>query len=173
MSDKKTELIEWVQAIAIAFVLSIIIKTFIFEVILVDGYSMVPTLHERDRIIVSKLTYRMSTPKQGDIVIFKNPGNMKQNYVKRVIGVAGDRIEIKDGMVYINDELLNEAYIKEQPFGDFPEQIVPENTIFVLGDNRNFSKDSRDPSVGFIPLKNVLGKAKIRIWPFTDITLFE
>ena len=86
--------------------------------------------------------------------------------------MAGDRIEIKDGMVYINDELLNEAYIKSN-FGDFPEQIVPENTIFVLGDNRNFSKDSRDPSVGFIPLKNVLGKAKIRIWPFTDITLFE
>ncbi|HHW70012.1 MAG TPA: signal peptidase I [Clostridiales bacterium] len=173
MSDKKTELIEWIQAIIIALVLSIIIKTFIFEVILVDGYSMFPTLHERDRIIVNKLAYRISTPKRGDIVIFRNPGNMKQNYIKRVIGVPGDRIEIRDGTVFVNGEAIQEDYIYESPLTDFQEEVVPKDTIFVLGDNRNFSKDSRDPSVGFVPLENVLGKAKIRIWPLTDITIFE
>ncbi len=173
MSEKKSELMEWVQAIVIAFILSILIKTFLFEVILVDGYSMYPTLHEKDRIIASKLTYRISTPKRGDIVIFKNPDDMRLNYIKRVIGVAGDRIEIRDGVVFVNGEPSEESYINEPPFDDFYEQIVPEDTIFVLGDNRNHSRDSRDPNVGFIPLENVLGKAKIRIWPVKDFTLFK
>lgn len=173
MPKKKSELIEWVQAIVIAFILSLLIKTFLFEVILVDGYSMYPTIHEKDRIIVTKLNYIVSTPDRGDIIIFKNPDDMTLNYVKRVIGLEGDKVQIKDGVLFINDEPLIEDYIQEPAFTDFDTHIVPEGTIFVLGDNRNQSRDSRDPNVGFIPLKNIVGKAKLRIWPLKDFTSFK
>lgn len=173
MAEKNNELIEWVQAIVIAFILSLFIKTFIFEVILVEGCSMKPTLHEKDRIIVTKLNYKLSKPDRGEIVIFKNPDDMRLNYIKRVIGIEGDRIKIEDGVLYVNGEPVIEDYVQEPALQDFYEQTVPENTIFVLGDNRNESRDSRDPRVGFIPLQNVLGKAKLRIWPLKDFTSFE
>lgn len=173
MSKKKSELMEWVQALVIAFVLSLLIKAFLFEVILVDGYSMYPTIHERDRIIITKLESKLSKPKRGDIIVFKNPDDIKLNYVKRVIGIEGDRVQIEDGVLLINDEPLTEEYIEEPAIADFESQVVPEDTIFVLGDNRNQSRDSRDPSIGFIPLKNIVGKAKIRIWPIKDFTRFK
>lgn len=173
MPKKKSELVEWVQAIVIAFILSLLIKTFLFEVILVDGCSMEPTIYGGDRIIVTKLNYIKSTPERGDIIIFKNPDDMTLNYVKRVIGLEGDRIQIRDGVLYINDRPQREDYITKPALADFDTHIVPEGTIFVLGDNRNQSRDSRDPKVGFIPLKNIVGKAKLRIWPLKDFTLFQ
>ncbi|NMA96057.1 MAG: signal peptidase I [Clostridiales bacterium] len=173
MAKEKSEFVEWVQAIAIAFVLSLLIKAFIFEVILVDGHSMAPTIDERDRIIVIKLTKYFSKPKKGDIVIFKNPDNMKLNYVKRVIGLEGDKVQITEGQMLVNDVALDEDYISEPAFTDFDSHIVPKDTIFVLGDNRNLSRDSRDPSIGFIPLKNIVGKAKIRIWPLGSFKVFQ
>lgn len=171
MSESKSELLEWIEAIVIALVLAFFIRTFLFEVIKVEGSSMMPTLYENNRLVVNKLGYRFSSPKQGDIIIFRNPDNMKENYIKRVIAVPGQTVEVKDGSVKVDDKTLAEFYIAEPPLDDFNKVEVPQNTIFVMGDNRNHSRDSRH--IGFIPYENVLGKAKWRIWPINDMKWFK
>ena len=167
------EIKEWAQAILTAVILALLIRTFLFEIILVDGESMLPTLHHGDRVFVNKIGYILGGPKHGDIVIFKNPNNPRDNFVKRVIGLPGDTVRITDGVVYRNDEPLTEDYINEPSISDYPSTVVPEDTIFALGDNRNRSLDSTDPVIGFIPMDNLLGKAKLRVWPFNDITYFD
>jgi len=173
MSDKYKDVLEWLQAIVIAIVLSVIIRLFLFEVILVEGSSMLPTLHEGDRLIVSKAEYRLTDPETGDIVVFKNTEGLRENYIKRIIGVAGDQIEIKDGFVYINENPLDEPYVLETFFDSFVETTVPYGFVFVLGDNRNHSRDSRNPYVGFIAIDNIIGKARLRIWPIWNVELFN
>jgi signal peptidase I len=173
MENKGNEVIEWMQAIIIALIIALVFRFFIFEVILVEGSSMYPTLETGNRLIVSKLTYRFTQPKYGDIIVFKNPDNPKYNYIKRIIGVEGDRVAIKDGKVYINDKVLEEPYILDNTIGEYSEKTVPKGTFFVMGDNRNYSRDSRNSHVGFIPTENILGKAKIRIWPIWSITIFK
>lgn len=172
MSAAKKELMEWVSSILIAVVLALVIRVYVFEFIQVIGYSMVPTLHDHDWLLVEKISYRFRDPQRGDIIILKNPGNLEENFVKRVIGVENDAVEVRDGYVYVNQEKIQESYINEQPKDDYPEVIVPEGTFFVMGDNRNYSKDSRDPSVGFIPREDLLGRAVLRIWPLQSIRWF-
>ncbi len=173
MPDRYKNVLEWLQAIVIAIVLSVVIRLFLFEVILVEGSSMLPTLHEGDRLIVSKAEYRLTAPETGDIVVFRNTEGLRENYIKRIIGVAGDQIEIKDGSVHINDNPLDEQYILEQFFENFSETTVPPGSVFVLGDNRNHSRDSRNPYVGFISYDNIIGKARLRIWPIWNIEWFN
>jgi signal peptidase I len=173
VSNNKNEIMEWVQSIVIALVLAFLFRVFIFDVVLVEGASMHPTLESGDRLIVTKLSYRFKEPKQGDIVVFKNPDNPKVNYIKRVIGAEGDSIQIYNGKVYVNDKELAEPYIFEPTMGEYPKTTVPQGTVFVMGDNRNFSRDSRNSHVGFVPKENIIGKAKIRIWPAWAITIFK
>lgn len=170
---KNNEWVEWLQSIVIALLLAFLLRMFVFDVVMVEGSSMHPTLESGDRLIVFKLGYRFRLPEHGDIVVFRNPDNPRVNYIKRVIGVEGDRVEIKDGKVYVNGKALVEPYIAEPTLGEYPETVVPEGTIFVMGDNRNFSRDSRNSQVGFIPLENVVGKAKIRIWPLWSVTILK
>ncbi|MFO7295022.1 MAG: signal peptidase I [Caldicoprobacter sp.] len=170
---KNNEWVEWLQSIVIALLLAFLLRMFVFDVVMVEGSSMHPTLESGDRLIVLKLGYRFRHPEHGDIVVFRNPDNPRVNYIKRVIGVEGDRVEIKDGKVYVNGKALVEPYIAEPTLGEYPETVVPEGTIFVMGDNRNFSRDSRNSQVGFIPLENVVGKAKIRIWPLWSVTILK
>lgn len=170
---KNNEWVEWLQSIVIALLLAFLLRMFVFDVVMVEGSSMHPTLESGDRLIVLKLGYRFRLPEHGDIVVFRNPDNPRVNYIKRVIGVEGDRVEIKDGKVYVNGKALVEPYIAEPTLGEYPETVVPEGTIFVMGDNRNFSRDSRNSQVGFIPLENVVGKAKIRIWPLWSVTILK
>ncbi len=169
----KNETVEWVQSIVIAVVLALLIRGFVFETILVDGDSMLPTLHNNDRLVINKISHRISGVKRGDIVIFKYPGNEKEHFVKRVIACEGDVIKIEGGRVYVNGQELKEPYILEETIEGFPESVVPENTIFVLGDNRNNSRDSRNATVGFVPLENIIGKPWARIWPLKDIKLLN
>lgn len=171
MKDIKNDIKEWIQAILIAVVVSMVIRLFLFETTLVYGPSMLSTLHERDRVIINKLVYHFYSPTRGDIVVFKNPNNNKENYVKRVIGIPGDTIKIVDEKVYVNDELLDEPYLSEPTEREFPKTKVPEGTIFVMGDNRNKSQDSR--AIGPIPIDNIIGKAQLRIWPLADFTFFK
>ncbi|NLA83840.1 MAG: signal peptidase I [Clostridiales bacterium] len=174
-SKKKStkEAWEWFQAILVALVLALLIRTFIFEIIIVDGDSMLPTLKDKDRVFVNKLIYFVSEPKLGDMIIFKTPEDNKTNYVKRIIGLSGDKVRIEKGIVYLNDKPLDEPYVLELPSYDFPEVTVPKDCFFVLGDNRNGSKDSRDPYVGFVPQENLVGKAIWRIWPLDQISVLE
>ena len=169
-NDPLKEMKEWIQAIVTAVVLALLIRTFLFEIILVDGSSMLPTLHDADRIFVNKIGYIIGGPHHGDVVIFKTPEDPHTNYVKRIIGLPGDRVRIQGGVVYVNNKALTEPYILEPPYDDYEEVTVPKGTFFALGDNRNGSKDSRDLHVGFVPVGNLLGKAVLRLWPLDNMT---
>ncbi len=166
------EMFEWIQAIAIAVILALVIRSFIFTVVRVDGESMLPTLQNNDRMIVWRLGYE---PRQGDIVIFNPPGYDKGIYwVKRVIAVEGQHVEIdyNTNSVYVDGEKLDEAYLGEEmiPQQSITEIDVPENSIFVLGDNRNHSTDGR--IIGAVEKKSIVGRAVLRFWPFNNITAF-
>ncbi len=165
----KSVFLEYVESIVIAVLLAMFIMTFIGRSYVVDGASMVPTLHDRERLMVDKLTYRFSEPKRGEIIVFKFPANPKYRYIKRVIGVPGDQIMIENGSVYLNNVRLDESYVSEpvrERFGPFE---VPAGHVFVLGDNRNNSQDSRYTLVGYVPYKLIEGRALVRYWPLTKL----
>ena len=170
----KRELWEWVESLGIAVIAAALIINFVFCMVKVDGASMDPTLNHADQLFVFRLGYQ---PKDGDIVVFKPKSESKRLYIKRVIATEGQTVDIqKDGgvfKVFVDGEELHESYIKEMiertPMGDYPK-VVPENCVFVLGDNRNNSKDSRDESgVGMVTEKSIVGKALFRVMPITKI----
>lgn len=165
MRRNKSQLREWIESIIIAVIIALVIKAFFIETIQVDGSSMLPTLNNGERLVVNKIGYILGKPEKGDIVIFKYPANPSLIFIKRIIGVSGDTVEIRNHKVFVNGYELDETYIMEKTIANYPAATVPENTVFVLGDNRNYSKDSRYPDVGFVPLKNVKGEAFIKIWP--------
>lgn len=139
----------------------------------VQGDSMRPTLHDGDNLIVDKLSYRFRDPQRFDIIVFPYEHKKKTYYIKRIIGMPGERVRIdQDGIIYINGEVLEEDYGAEvmmNPGRAGTEITLGPDEYFVLGDNRNNSSDSRDPSVGNIHRDRIIGKAWIRIWPFSDI----
>jgi signal peptidase I len=161
------ELLDIGKSILIAIIAAFLIITFVFETVSVDGHSMDPTLNNKDRLIVEKVSYYFRAPKPGDIVVIKYPANPSEKFIKRVIAVGGDKVRIDNGKLYINDKLQNESYILEPMIGNYNEVTVPENTIFVMGDNRNNSRDSRFTDVGFVSYKLVVGRAVFRLFPFT------
>lgn len=169
----KSEVWEFVQAVGIAAVLSLFIITFVMQSFLVEGSSMLPTLSDRDRLFVNKFIYRFREPQRGEIIVFRYPADPSRNFIKRVIGVPGDRVAISGGVVTVNGVAIDEPYINEITYGNYPERVVPENTVFVLGDNRNHSQDSREPSVGFVPYDNIVGEAFVRYWPLTKISIVD
>ncbi|MFN8401301.1 MAG: signal peptidase I [Anaerolineales bacterium] len=128
----------------------------------VDGFSMQPTLQDGEFVLVSKLSYKFGDFQHGDIIVFDFPLNPDEELVKRIIGLPGDHVVVRDSHVYVNDQMLNENYIAQSPLysGDW---IVPDGTLFVLGDNRNNSNDSKD--WGLLPQGNVVGKAVLIYWP--------
>ncbi|MDI6860682.1 MAG: signal peptidase I [Caldisericia bacterium] len=160
------EIISWILTFLIAFALAFTIRTFIYEPYRVQMSSMNPTLYENDLIMVNKFIYRFREPKRGEIVIFKPPYGDK-DYIKRVIGLPGEIIEIKDGYVYINGKKLNESYIKNTTPGNLGPLKIPEGTIFVMGDNRGNSLDSRE--FGPIDIKSIDGRADFVFWPINHI----
>ena len=167
------ELLEWVQAIVIAVVLALIIRSFIFTVVRVDGQSMEPTLQHNDRMIVWRLGYE---PKADDIVIFNPPGYDKNVYwVKRVIATEGQEvfIDYSSNSVYVDEEKIEEPYLGERmnPQSTPTEFSVPDDCVFVLGDNRNHSTDGR--VIGPINKKHIVGKAIWRFWPFGNMSIFK
>lgn len=167
----RAEILEYVQAFAIAIVLAAFIITFIAQSFVVEGSSMEPNLHNRERLLVNKLVYRFREPQRGDVVVFRYPANPKRKFIKRVIGVAGDIVEVRDGHVILNGEVLEENYTMDLTFGTFGPEVVPAGHYFVLGDNRNNSDDSRFPDVGFVPRRNIVGKAFVAWWPPGEIGL--
>ncbi|MBQ3552170.1 MAG: signal peptidase I [Clostridia bacterium] len=146
-------------------------RMFIGEPTLIDGDSMYPTIIDTERAYVNKTAYWFENPQRGDIIICYYP-NYTTSCVKRVIAVGGDIIEIRDGKIYINDELLDEsAYWNDYINFSYQRSVVPKGHVFVIGDNRNNSKDSRDPSVGAIPIYRVVGKVTFTLWPLNTIRL--
>ncbi|MDD3114981.1 MAG: signal peptidase I [Anaerovibrio sp.] len=166
MKNLGEEIKDWVISIVIAVVLAMIIRNFLVEPYLVEGPSMMPTLENQQRLIVNRLIYNLRAPEKGEILIFKYPKDQSRDFIKRVIAVPGDTIEIKDGNVFVNDELQTEDYILSKCRGDYPKVTIPAGHIFVMGDNRNNSEDSRFPDVGFVPFDLIKGKAMVVFWPF-------
>ena len=157
----------FIVALAIAFFL----RAFIVEPRFIPSGSMEPTLQVGDRILVDKISQQWQEPKRGDILIFyppKSPAidDTTKAYIKRLIGIEGDRIAVQDGKVYRNGEALNETYIAEVPNYRMREVTVPQGYYWMMGDNRNYSNDSH--IWGFLPKQNVIGKATIRFFPFGD-----
>lgn len=167
------EILEWVITLASAFIIAILIHRFIGQGYTVLGPSMQPTLYTNEKVIISKIHYRFGEPQRGDIAVVyyppsaSNPGG-SNSYVKRVIGVPGDVLAVVDGKLMRNGMQVNEPYIKENMRWDFDEITVPEDHVFVMGDNRNDSNDSR--SVGAISYDNVVGKALWIYWPFSKMS---
>jgi signal peptidase I len=156
--------LDMLETLALAVVLYLIIQSLTAR-IKVDSISMVPTLHAHDYVVVNKLAYKLGQPQRGDIIVFKNPiptDPTQIPYIKRVIGLPGDQIHIADGNVYVNGVILTEPYLKvtTKQGGDW---TVPEGSLFVMGDNRNSSSDSR--VWGWVPLGDVIGKAEVIYWP--------
>ncbi len=166
MGSLGEEVKDWVVSIVIAVVLAFFIRYFIVELYLVDGPSMRPTLQNAERLVVNKFIYRFRAPERGEILVFRYPRDPSRDFIKRVIAIPGDTIEIKDGRVFVNQQLMNEPYILSKTRGDYPLSTVPEGHIFVMGDNRNNSEDSRFADVGFVPYDLIKGKAVLVFWPF-------
>ena len=167
MSSLGEEVKDWLVAIVVAVVLAFIIRQFIVELYVVDGPSMRPTLQSRERLVVNKFIYRFHPPEKGDVLVFQYPRDPSRDFIKRVIAVPGDTIEIREGRVLVNDQLLTEDYILEKTRSEYPKATVPEGHIFVMGDNRNNSEDSRFADVGFVPYDLIKGKAMLVFWPIS------
>ncbi|MGG3820817.1 signal peptidase I [Geobacillus thermodenitrificans] len=181
MEQKKSEWREWLKAIVVAVLLAGGIRYFIFAPIIVDGISMMPTLHNHERMIVNKLAYKIGMPNRFDIIVFH--AEEGRDYIKRVIGLPGDRIEYKNDTLYVNGKPYDEPYLDEykKQVADGPltepftleeltgQSTVPEGHLFVMGDYRRYSKDSRH--IGFIPMEKVVGKANIVYWPLGGVRI--
>jgi len=164
-TSAKSHLREWLETIIIALVVALLIRAFVVQVYLVEGESMEPTLHTSERLLVNKFIYRFRRPAPGEIVVLQDPAQPKRELIKRVIAVAGETVEVKKGVVYINGKPMKETY-KNTMFTVYPDVApvtVPDGKIFVMGDNRGRSLDSR--MIGSIPLKKVEGEAFFLFWP--------
>ncbi len=169
MSSLGEEAKDWVISILIAVVLAFFIRHFIVELYIVDGPSMRPTLQSGQRLIVNKFLYRFRVPEKNEILVFQYPRDPSRDFIKRVIATPGDSIEIRNGRVFVNDQLLNEPYILEKTRSEYPKAVVPKGTVFVMGDNRNNSEDSRYTDVGFVPYDLIRGKAMLVFWPLSAL----
>lgn len=168
MENNKSEIFSWIITIILAVGLALLIRAFVFEPVKVEQTSMYPTLNDGDRLISSKISYETGDPQFQDIIVIQI--NKTTKYVKRVIGLPGDSVEIKNSKVYVNGEEINEPYIsRDLVYDDYNKITVPDNYYFVLGDNRPYSKDSRDESVGLIPREKIISKIAFRIYPFNKI----
>ncbi|MDA1329468.1 MAG: signal peptidase I [Chloroflexi bacterium] len=165
-SPARRFLVETIQTIGLALVLFLIIN-FVSTRIRVDGQSMEPTFHDGDYVIVNRLTYRTGDFKRGDVVVFPFPHNREEDFIKRVIALPGDRILIQGGSVFVNDVAIEEDYLAERTLGNMAEEIVPPGHVFVMGDNRNDSSDSR--VWGPLSTDEIIGKAVFRYWPFSNL----
>ena len=167
----KREVFSWIACIVVTILLTEFILNFVIINANIPSGSMENTIMTNDKLIALRTSYWFNDPKRGDIIIFKYPDDETEWFIKRVIALPGETVLVKDGKVYINGskKALSEPYIKEEPVEDFGPYTVPKNGYFVMGDNRNHSMDSRDPSVGVLTKEDLIGRAWVRIYPFDNI----
>ncbi len=179
-SSRENFWVEVLKTLGLSVVLAFGIRTFVAEARYIPSKSMVPTLQVDDRLIVDKVSYHFKDPQRGDIIVFMPPDeaavvctgsqkvqHSKDAYIKRVIGLPGDKVEVKQGQVFINDRALQEDYVNEVPDYQYGPRVVPQNSYLMLGDNRNNSCDSH--YWGFVPRENIIGRALVRFWPLDRV----
>lgn len=174
---EKNELWEWAKALLVAFAIAAAIRYFLFTPIVVDGESMMPTLENGDRMVVNKIEYSIGEPDRFDIVVFHAPE--QKDYIKRIIGLPGETVEYKNDQLIINGKSYDEPYLDQYKSEitegtlteDFTSELIPEGYVFVMGDNRRFSKDSRH--IGIVDQKEIVGTTTIRFWPMNHIDLIK
>lgn len=171
-STSESPWLEGLKTIGLSVVLALGIRTFVAEARYIPSGSMLPTLEINDRLIIDKLSYRFQSPHRGDIVVFSptdklKEQNFKDAFIKRVIGLPGDKVEVKAGRVYINNKPIQEKYIEDKPDYQYGPITVPPNQYLVLGDNRNNSYDSH--YWGFVPRDRIIGRAIVRFWPLNRL----
>lgn len=172
VKEKKAsnEWISWIKAIVIALLVAFILRSFVFATSIVEGESMVPALDDGERIIFNKLIYNISSPSRGDIVIIQHPD---KNYVKRIIGLPNEQLEIHNNVLYIDGNPKKTSFVDEQNealTGNFGPISIPAHHYFVMGDNRAVSKDSRN-GLGLIEQSDIIGKSEFVIYPFRELQL--
>ena len=170
LKERRGDIFDWVQSLVVALLICVLVFTFALRVVCVSGTSMLDTLHNDDRIVISNLFY---TPKQGDIVVLRKLSFSTEPIVKRVIALGGQtvNIDLEKGVVYVDGEALDEPYILEPTRRriDFEDEtLVPEGCVFVMGDNRNGSTDSRDLRIGCVDERLIMGKALFLLIPGAD-----
>ncbi|OXS55012.1 signal peptidase I [Cohnella sp. CIP 111063] len=178
-SGKKNEAKEWIKALLTAAIVLFLIQKFLFMPYAIEGPSMFPTFKTGERIVVNKLIFDLRSPKRGEIVVLRSPEG--RTLIKRIIGLPGDRIQLKNNLVYINGEVLVEPYLQSSLYDkaengikmnrDYSQYLVPDNKLFVLGDNRLHSQDSR--ALGAISLNEVIGRADLVIWPINQVRFVQ
>lgn len=167
-----------IESVVVALSVFVVIYLFLVQPHQVKGASMDPTFHDGEYILTDKISYRFNQPQRGDVIVFKAPRNPDFDYIKRIIGLPGDTISIVDGLVYVNNQKIDEKYIDSETI-ILPGQFIKEgqqitlggNEYFVLGDNRSHSSDSRQ--WGTVPRKDIIGKVFFRYWPFTKFGVIE
>lgn len=169
-------ILDLVEIVTMALAIFVVMYLVAFQPHQVKGHSMDTSLHDKEYLLTDKLSYKFGAPKRGDVVIFKAPTNAEYDYIKRVIGIPGDTVMVKDSRVYVNGVLVQEGYldpgITTEPRAFLQEGMavtVPANNLIAMGDNRPGSSDSRD--WGFVPYENIIGKAFLRYWPLNEIKI--
>jgi signal peptidase I len=155
----------WLRDLVISLAISCFIIIFLYQPVKVEGTSMMPSLEDQERIFVNKFVYRLEPIERGDIVVFRYPRDPSKSFIKRVVALAGDRIRIDNGRVFVNDHMLQEEYVPRayEDERSYPATVVPPNSYFVLGDHRSLSNDSRD--FGAVDQSYIYGKAVFGYWP--------
>jgi signal peptidase I len=165
--------VEWVVIIGAALLAALVIKTYLLQAFYIPSASMEPTLEIQDRVLVNKLSYRLHDVHRGDVVVFERPPNdtgQIRDLIKRVIALSGETVEAKDGVVFVNDRPLREPYLPQGTVtGQFGPQHVPDGYVWVMGDNRGNSSDSR--VFGAISESRIIGRAFVRVWPVSTFSL--
>jgi signal peptidase I len=167
-------IVEWVVILAGALLVAFVVKTFLFQAFYIPSGSMEPTLKIQDRVLVNKLSYDVHDVHRGDIVVFRSPpgevGSSVKDLIKRVIALPGETVEAKDGKIFINGRALEEPYIRDGVVtGPIEPKQIPPGQVWVMGDNRSNSKDSR--IFGPIDENLIVGRAFVRVWPITSLSL--
>ena len=160
---------EFAEALLPALLIVLVINAFVAQATRVDGLSMIPNLQDRERLIIEKISYRLHPPERGDIVVLDPPSHTGIPLIKRVVGLPGEVIAIQQGHVLIDGEILSESYLPEPTRGTYAPHLIPEAHVFVMGDNRSASNDSR--AFGPVAYEHIVGKAWFRYWPITAIGL--
>ena len=158
----------WVRDLIVSAAASVLIITFLYQPVRVEGTSMLPRLEDRDRLFINKFVYHISSIERGDVVVFRYPRDLEKSYIKRVIALPGDRLRIERGQVWVNDKLLHEDYVplRYRDARSLPEMIVPPDSYFMMGDHRSISSDSRE--FGPVARDLIYGKAVFVYWPARD-----